>query len=274
MSAKLAKLRDAFSDPLFVRQRRGLSPTPRAQELAPQILSALGSCREAFAHPTAFAPASAEGTVIIGGTDYLDILILPQLIHMLEREAPGIRLVTKNVRPDLPKSDFEEGTIDIAIAGFFSAVPDGYYRQTLFNESYLCAVRAGHPRIKRKLTPELYLSHRHLLISPGGDLTGVVDKVLAERNLKRTVVAGIGNFHAPGPVVAQSDLVITGPRRLIESYSGYLPLRTFEPPFPVPGFSVTMIWHERTNKDPLRKWIRSRIRDISGRAGKRKPPHP
>lgn len=266
MSAKLAKLRDAFKDPLFVRQRRGLSPTPRAEELAPQILAALATCREAFVAPSSFSPERAEGTVIIGGTDYLDILILPTLIPVLERQAPGIKIITKGVRPDLPKRDFEEGRIDIAIAGFFSNVPEGYYRQSLFNETYLCAVRKDHPRIKKNLTQELYLSHRHLLISPSGDLNGVVDKVLAGKNLKRTVVAGIGNFHAPGPVIANSDLIITGPRRLIESYSGYLPLKTFEPPFAVPGFSVTMIWHERTNKDPLRKWIRSQIKSISSKS--------
>ena len=37
LSHKLNKLRHQFGDPLFVRAPRGLTPTPRAHELAPQV---------------------------------------------------------------------------------------------------------------------------------------------------------------------------------------------------------------------------------------------
>ena len=37
LSHKLNKLRHQFGDPLFVRAPRGLTPTPRAHELAPEV---------------------------------------------------------------------------------------------------------------------------------------------------------------------------------------------------------------------------------------------
>lgn len=37
MSGVLARLRDSFDDPLFVRVQRGVVPTNRALELAPQV---------------------------------------------------------------------------------------------------------------------------------------------------------------------------------------------------------------------------------------------
>ena len=37
MSDALARLRERFDDPLLVRGREGMQPTPRAQELAPRI---------------------------------------------------------------------------------------------------------------------------------------------------------------------------------------------------------------------------------------------
>ena len=37
MSGVLARLRDSFDDPLFVRVQRGVVPTNQALELAPQV---------------------------------------------------------------------------------------------------------------------------------------------------------------------------------------------------------------------------------------------
>ena len=41
MSGVLARLRDSFDDPLFVRVQRGVVPTNRALELVPQVKKVL-----------------------------------------------------------------------------------------------------------------------------------------------------------------------------------------------------------------------------------------
>lgn len=42
LSHKLNRLRDELGDPLFVRAPRGLTPTPRAHALAPQVQRLVG----------------------------------------------------------------------------------------------------------------------------------------------------------------------------------------------------------------------------------------
>ncbi len=48
---------------------------------------------------------------------------------------------------------------------------------------------------------------------------GVVDVALAKRRCRRRVVAGIGNFLTPGWSVAESELILTAPRRA--AWPGY-----------------------------------------------------
>jgi DNA-binding transcriptional LysR family regulator len=265
MSARLQKLRAAFSDPLFVRQYDGLTPSPRAMLLAPTVLAALSACRAALAPNDGFVAARAEGRLVIAGTDYFDVLAMPWLIPQIHREAPNVQIVTRTVRGPLPKRELENGSIDVAVAGFFRDVPEGFFRQKLFDDHYVCTVRKNHPVVRGKLTKATFLALSHLLISPDGDLDGAVDLALARHGKKRRVVAGVGNFHAPGPIVANSDLILTAPNQLVRSYAEHLPLEIYEPPFVIPGFTVIQVWHARTHEDPLRAWVRSLIQRVAAR---------
>jgi DNA-binding transcriptional LysR family regulator len=263
MSARLNKLRQALGDPVFVRQLRGLTPTPRALMLAPSILNALEICKNITTKTQVFDPLLAKGRIVISGTDYFDLLAMPTLIPRIAREAPDIQVVTRTLRGEFPKEELENGSLDIAVAGFFQNLPEGFFRQKIFAESYACAVRKEHPQVKSSLSKRTFLALAHLLISPQGDLNGAVDQVLAKEGLKRKVVAGVGNFHAPGAIIANSDLILTAPRQLLNAYGEHLPIKILEPPFKIPGFSAIQIWHERTNQDPLRSWIRKLICEIS-----------
>ena len=51
MSGLLARLRDSFDDPLFVRVQRGVVPTNRALELAPQVKKVLNEVEQLLQPP-------------------------------------------------------------------------------------------------------------------------------------------------------------------------------------------------------------------------------
>lgn len=160
---------------------------------------------------------------------------------------------------DLPKAELYDGSVDLAIAGFFGEPPDGFYRQRLFDESFTCVVRADHPVVKRRLTLAQYTRLSHVLISPAGDLHGVVDELLASRGRRRHVAVGASSFLSPAWIVARSDLILTAPRRLARAYQGGLPLRLIAPPIDIPGFTVVQVWHERQNADPAHRWLRQLV---------------
>lgn len=86
MSHRLARLRSALQDPLFVRSPRGLLPTPRAQSIAEPLAAALRALEAAVVPPQRFDPATSRYTLTIALPDVLAALA-PRLIAGLGAEA-------------------------------------------------------------------------------------------------------------------------------------------------------------------------------------------
>ena len=77
VSGMLARLRDVFGDPLFVRTQRGLLPTPRTEALAPLLKQILVDTAALVAVET-FDPKTADMTVSISVNDYMQVsLVIP-----------------------------------------------------------------------------------------------------------------------------------------------------------------------------------------------------
>jgi DNA-binding transcriptional LysR family regulator len=165
MSHALARLRKLLDDPILLRSRSGLSPTPRARTLQPELREALDRIRVALAASPAFDPASSNQTFSVSCQDVTQILLIPRLLRLFETLAPGARL---DVWPLAPRGqvphDLEQGTYDVAI-GQFPEVPRAIRTEVLFEDPIACLVRRDHPRIRSELTREQYAAERHLAVA-------------------------------------------------------------------------------------------------------------
>lgn len=261
MSHALTRLRKLLDDPLLVRTPQGMVPTNRGAALAGPVQAALALITDAITPKAGFNPASAELRLTIATTDYVEIVILPELIRRLQSAAPGIAIRSRNLGGRLPQAELESGRVDLAIAAL-KTVPDGFYRKRLFDERFLCAVRSGHPATRRTPTLAEFAAMPHAMISPRGDLHGAVDDALAKSGLKRRVAVGTAHFIAPLLVVAETDLVVTAPERMVRRFAPGLGLELFEPPLPIEGFVISQVWHERTHADPACKWLRALLAQL------------
>ena len=75
VSAALGRLREVFSDTLFVRTGRGLAPTSRAKELKPLVSEALGKCRQTVAIAWPEATSFHGRSVSVGLSDDFEIAV-------------------------------------------------------------------------------------------------------------------------------------------------------------------------------------------------------
>lgn len=262
LSHALARLRKNFGDDLFVRSGKGMTLTPRAQAMVPEVEQIVASVEKLYAGGDGMDVSRVSEKIVVATTDYTEHVLLPVLLPVLKEEAPGITLVSRPTMGHLPKEALESGEIDFAIAGFFGELPEGFFRRVVLNETYLCVVRKGHPTVKDALTLTEYVKLDHVLVSPQGDLAGVVDQVLAKQGKKRRVVAGVSNFHTPAALVAGSDGIATLPARIAEMHARTHGLKTFEPPVTVPGFKLVMVWHARTDRDQVRGWVRGKVAEV------------
>jgi DNA-binding transcriptional LysR family regulator len=60
--------------------------------------------------------------------------------------------------------------------------------------------------------------------------------------------------------IAQTDLVLTLPRKLGKIAAGMTGLRVVEPPREIKAFPYFMAWHPRLTTEPAHAWFREQLR--------------
>ena len=256
VSVHLAHLREIFNDPLLLPGPRGMRPTTRADELRQPLREALAALQKAIAPNAGFDPAQATHTWHIAATDYSSSTVLLPALALLRSQAPGTRVAVHSLAPEQISRQLELAEIDLAFH-VADEVPPHLHRHTLFAERYVLVGREGHPRLKRRPTPAQFCAMEHVIVSPdGGGFSGATDAALGTLGLSRRVVLSVPSFLFLQSVVAQTDLVAMLPQRLARQCTG---LRVTPAPVEVPGFEMTMFWHERIHRDPAHQWLREQI---------------
>lgn len=259
-SHALSRLRDLYGDPLLVRSGRALELTPRAALVLPKLERGLHELAASLRHEQPFNPASAKLSLRLGAADYVQSVLLSPLLGLLGREAPGIDLQVLSY-PDL-FAELEGGTIDLAHT-LSQKLPRSLREQRHFSDGYVCILRKGHPALRRKLTLKTYLQLDHVVVAPGGGPGSSIDTELARRGLTRHVALRVSNFLVAPQVVSETDMINTGPERLLRRMSRHYPVTIVPCPLPMPRFDLCLVWHSRRDHDPALTWLRHAIARVS-----------
>jgi hypothetical protein len=73
-------------------------------------------------------------------------------------------------------------------------------------------------------------------------------------------------------VIAESDLLLTGPSMLIRYFARLVPLQVLAPPIDLPTYPEEAYWHERFEDDPAHAWLRALVTTIARRFGRPEKP--
>lgn len=256
VSVQLARLREAFGDPLLLPGPHGMRPTARAEALREPLRLALAALAQAVAPSPAFDPASATHTWHIAASDYGESTIVLPALAGLRAAAPGTRLAIHALVPPQLSRRFEQGELDLAFHACDDSV--GALRQRLlFAERYVLAARAGHPRLARRPTLAQFCRLDHAIVSPNGSgFDGPTDVALAALGLSRHVALSVPHFLFLAAALVATDLVAMMPARLVAANPA---LHAVEPPLEVAGFEMRMLWLERVHRDPAHVWLREQL---------------
>jgi DNA-binding transcriptional LysR family regulator len=145
----------------------------------------------------------------------------------------------------------------------FRDVPANVHDQPLWKEDFVCVVRKGSPAARGPFDLARYLSLRHLFVAPRGLPGSPLDDLLARKGHTRTIALTVPQFLVAPHVVAATDLVWTAPGRLARAAAQSLPLTLRDVPFALPGFTVSMRWHARLDRDPGLAWLRDLLLAIA-----------
>lgn len=258
VSQSLAKLRQYFGDPLFVRTSGGMAPTPRARELAPKIVAMIQLMQEALESPGDFDPATSARTFSFASTDFGAAYLLPKLLQQLAKHAPNIRVRATHAPRHGVEDMLEEGEVDLAVGSFaINRLP--FYQRRLYRSDYVCLVRREHPTIRGRLTRETYLSAKHALVAPLPGGYEALERFLLENIPAANFAVIVPNFLTVITTLPDSDVLFTVTRHSGQQVAQLLGAQILELPVDIPGFTVRQFWHERFHKDPANKWFRDLI---------------
>ncbi len=262
-SHALARLRGLYGDPLLVRAGRRLELTPRAVSLLPVLDRGLEDLARTLSGEPAFDPRTTQRSFTVSMADYSQAVSLGPLLTRLRVEAPGIDLSVVAFPSSLEVLD--SGAADLAVVPR-RPPPAGFSTSPLVQDGFLSMVRRDHPRVparRRQIPLATFLALDHLMVAPTGSPGSMVDTELERRGLRRRIAARVSSFLVVPLVVSESDLVTTGPERLLRKLAAHYPVRLLAPPLPLPRFDLDLLWHARRDHDPAHAWLRRLITDVS-----------
>jgi DNA-binding transcriptional LysR family regulator len=273
VSNALRRFREAMGDELIKRSGQEMAPTPRALALWPAVRDALRQLQEVIT-PSRFVPSESSATFVLVMADATAAELLPGLIEVMDRDAPGVSIRVVPLTTRDPRRLLEAQAIDLAI-GYFPAVfadltaraqageAVAFAHQRLYSGEYVCVMRREHPLASAPLTLERYCAARHMLVSFSGRPFGFVDEALAQLGRERRIVLTVNQFFTAAKVAANSNLLTVLPRHFVSTtgFAEQLVLR--ELPYPVPAVQVDALWPDRVHRLSAHEWLRATIAAVA-----------
>lgn len=237
VSHSLGRLRRLLNDPLFLRTPKGVVPSARAVELAEPVADIILQAGAVIASAEPFDAARSQRRFTIGAPDAISAVLLPHLLAVLEKQAPGVDIGLVQLLPQhrgRPTSqvwhqtltELESRALDLAILPIGEVSPR-FVAHKLFDETFVVTMRKGHP-FASKPSLKRYCSMSHLLVSLTGDAYGVVDEALKQQGLKRRVALTVPSFMMALSTLSQTDLLGTLPRHVVMHCADQFRLETVD----------------------------------------------
>lgn len=267
MSHALARLRKQLGDPLLVRAGQRMVPTPRAADLRDRVHALADDVLGVMQPAPTPDLQKLQRTFRIRTTDYMMTVFGPALDRLL-RGTPG---VTIHVVPPQREETalLRDGTIDLAIGTYdyspYSDLPTDLRIQQLYEDHYVCVVRADHPTVARSVTLAQYAELEHVQVAPRGPPGGYVDELLAQQGQRRRIARAVPFFLAALILVAETDYILTVSVQLARRLADKLGLKLVQPPrsLGLEPYKVSQLWHPRNDRDPAHRWLRETVSDAA-----------
>lgn len=260
VSHALRRLRDALGDELFVQSRNGLVPTARAESLIDPVRDALAKLGVALQGGKPFVPALAQREFTIGCGDLVEFSVAPRLLEGIRRDAPGILIRLVPV-PGAEEGQqlLESGAID-AVIDAQATKGSGVNSEAIADVNVATLIWKREKLGKRRFPLDLFLDRPHVVIRTADRRGTVVDQMLAQRGLRRSIGAVVQHFLAMPIIAARTGFICNLPSRMGNTFADLFELSVHQPPLPFAATTVFVSWHRRFEADPGLVWLLEQIR--------------
>lgn len=253
VSHALARMREQLGDPLFLREAQGVAPTPLATRIWPHVQEGLAILNRAVAHSERFEPERDVARVTLAMNDEIEPALLPTLMQVLRKRVPGIAVNSVRLDRKSLKSDLATGRLDLAI-DVAQAMAEGLSQAFLMEDDWVVVSRNPEPLRRRQ-----YLAADHVTVSSRRSGRSIEDIELARLGITRRISARCQHYGTACRLVAESDWLLTMPRRLAESFGASAGGSVQDLPIALPRVKLYLFWHPDREEDPASRWLRETL---------------
>jgi DNA-binding transcriptional LysR family regulator len=259
VSHALGRLRFVFRDELFLRQARGVLPTPGADRIYAKLRSALASVRESVTDTRTFDPRSSERRFVIAISHPLGPIIELNVQERLAAMAPKVMVTTSTrSRPiDLDRA-LREGRVDAAI-DWLAPAGSGFNAQLLFDDAMIAVARNGHPAFGTSVSLKKLRQGKFVGLRPRTEGGGGPPHIEAVRHHGLDVVLEVSEILEVFLIASESNLFGLIPRSMEHVAGHTFRLRTLMG-FPrAPTLPISLHWHSSRDADPGHLFLRKEL---------------
>jgi DNA-binding transcriptional LysR family regulator len=268
ISHALARLREVFDDPLFIRRPHGLEPTQRALDLGPRVEALIEAIGQAVGGEPTFDPRGTRRRFKLACAQPIESVIGPALAQAFREEAPLATFSTRYAVLDHALRAVRRGEVDVAL-GVFGHIPPALAARRLFDDDYCVIARQGHPRVRgERVEAATYAMAGHIFVgNPDGALAdeSPIDRAAIDATYGALPGPDVIRTHAYVSlwetamlIVASTDAMADCPRSLATRYAARLGLQVLDPPFPPFRFTVQAV-RRAGAADPGLDWFMTKL---------------
>jgi DNA-binding transcriptional LysR family regulator len=266
ISHALNRLRTILKDELFIRGSGEMRPTPRAIALSTAVIPTLIHIRAALA-PTEFIPTKAQRTFQIAMTDYFATLHIDSLVKIVRERAPNVDLRIKLNVLQMAWAMLDKQEADL-IVGMIDQPPDRFASELLYEDSVVVVMSPKNPLGKTPLSLEHYAAAKHVYVPVDGIIpthTGRIDRILEMKGLVRRHVLTVSQFALVPSIIAETDYIMSLPRRVGEMCGARYKLKVVECPVDLPLQPTRVVWHPQLGNHGANRWMIHMLHEVVSR---------
>lgn len=258
VSGALARLREMFDDPLFIRSGHRMQPTARACELHRELMPLLEQLQSTLFQSSEFSPSATTTSITLGMSDWLEMWLMPTLLPALKQAAPGLHIQVVTSTPLTDMQQLEGGELDMAVS-VAQHTARWLERKPLTEMPYHVLWNPQLMDIATPLTLADYVAKPHIQLSNREATSSLLDRALEKQGLARHIDYTTAHFASLPSLLQQMPVMATIPAVLANQWQQRFTLKSSPLPLSVPALEVALLWHQRHNSDTTLMWLAETI---------------
>lgn len=259
----LARLRKYFGNELLVPAGRKMVLTPLAESLVGPVRSCLLQIQHTIASKAEFNPSASNRKFCLALSDYVTAVLMPQVMHEVSRQAPGIRFELVRLDESIHQK-LEKGDIDFLIRPSVHALAT-HPKEPLFEDTHTCVAWRKNSSIGNTISRNQFLKTGQIAVHFGHDPAIFEEWFAAHFGEVRKVEVITQDFEVACRLVVGTDRLATVMSRMAQLCAKHLPLKLIRPPFAIPTVIHCLQWHQYQDQDPGHIWLRGILKQTANR---------